>query len=228
MKIQSFCYKRAFGSAQLIVLVAAMLLTSAATSRATPLLPGNILFPAPAGPINGGTLFNVPQVVPFVSPTYTGTLTSEVFQNDPTNPFLGGLTFVYQISNTSSFPGEIDRLTVSSFSGFATDAIYVAGSASLAPTYIDRSSGPAGATVGFSFAQPPLGSGSIQPGQTSDLLVVYTDAKSAAFTLASTIDGSVAQVLSYAPTTNLIPEPSTFVLAGLATIGLVAFGRRRR
>jgi hypothetical protein len=226
MKIQFCIARRAMRSVFLLVLSAAVLFISAANSLATPLLPGNILFPAPAGPINGGTLFNLPQVVPFVSPTYTGTLTSEVFTGDPTNP-LGGLTFVYQISNTSSFPGEIDRLTVSSFSGFLTDAVYVAGSASLAPTYIDRSSG-AGATVGFSFAQPPLGFGSIQPGQTSDLLIVYTDAKGAAVTLASTIDGSVAQVLSYAPTSNFIPEPSTFVLAGLAAVGLLASARRRR
>ena len=91
----------------------------------------------------------------------------------------------------------------------------------LAPTFIDRSLD--GSTVGFSFLNPPIGAGALQPGQTSDLLVVYTAAPLFTPTLANIIDSNVARVASFAP----IPEPSTFVLAGLAALGLAAFVRRR-
>src|SRR6185369_2449678 len=112
---------------------------------------------------------------------------------------VGGLTFVYQVANTSPFPGEIDRLTVNSFAGFSADSVYVPGTGNLAPAYIDRSSTLQGSTIGFSFAQIPVGFGVIMPGQNSDLLIVYTNATDAAVTLASVINGSVTQVLSYAP-----------------------------
>jgi hypothetical protein len=210
------------------VLAGAVLMASVATTSATPLSPGGILFPAPAGPLHGGVLFNAPLVnIPFAAGTFTGTLTSEVYANDPTNPYVGGLTFVYQIANTTPVPGQIERLTVNGYGGFATNADYVMGTGTLAPAYIDRSSDVPGATVGFSFAQIPVGSGVIQPGQNSDLLIVYTNATNAAITLASVIDGSVTQVNSYAPHIN-IPEPSSLVLAGFIGIGFAAFARRSR
>ena len=147
---------------------AAALFTSVATTFATSLSPGGILFPAPAGPLNGGVLFNAPLVnIPFVSGTFTGTLTSEVFTNDPSNPYAGGLTFVYQIANTTPFPGQIERLTVNGYGGFLTNADYVSGTGTVAPAYIDRSSDLPGATVGFSFAQGPSALGPFSPGRTA-------------------------------------------------------------
>ena len=199
-------------------LLALAILTHATLSIASPLPAGTTLFPAPTGPLNGGTLAAPVLVQNFVSPTYTGTLTSEVFTGDGTNP-LGGLTFVYIIQNTSPFPGEIDRLTVNSYSGYKVNAVYVP-SPNVPPLFIDRSVGT-GDTIGFSFVKPPLGTGSIQPGQSSDVLIAYTDANMYAGTLASVIDGSVAQVPSYAPMA-LIPEPSTLVLTCFAAISWVA------
>jgi hypothetical protein len=207
-----------------VMVFAAITLTLVSSSSATPLVPGGILYPAPLGASNLGSLIAT-NVVPFTSPTYTGILTSEVFQGDATNP-LGGLTFVYQIQNTSPFPGEINRLTVNSFAGFATNAVYSNASGVLAPGYIDRSIGT-GETIGFSFAEIPLGFGSLQPTDTSDLLIVYTNASSFAATLASVIDGSVAQVPSFAPT-SVIPEPGTMLLATLGGLGLFVLGKRRQ
>jgi hypothetical protein len=227
MKIQRCTAYQALRRALVASLSAAAILTSVATTFATPLSPGGILFPAPAGIPIGGVLFNAPLVnIPFASATFTGTLTSEVFASDPTNP-LGGLTFVYQIANTTLTPGQIERLTVNGYGGFLTNADYVTGTGTLAPAYIDRSSDIPGATVGFSFAPIPVGFGSIQPGQNSDLLIVYTNATNAAVTQASVIDGSVTQVSSYAPHISA-PEPSTLLLAGVAALGLVAFARRFR
>jgi PEP-CTERM motif len=221
------CRHRFLRCALVSIVALTFVLTHAAWSTATLLPAGTTLFPAPLGPAPGGPLA-APVLGPlaFTSATFTGTLTSYVFA-DPGNPIApGDLTFVYQITNTTPVPGEIDRLTVTSFAGVTANADYSNASGVLAPAYIDRSIGT-GATVGFSFAGVPIGPGSLQPGQTSDLLVVYTDAKNYAVTNASVIDGSVTTVHSYAPATN-IPEPSTLLLGGLAAIGLVVYSRRRK
>ncbi len=197
----------------------------AATAVAAPLAPSGILFPVPNGPAPSGIIVAGPLVSNVAPATFTGRLTSEVLSGDPTNP-LGGLTFLYQIENTSPFPGEIERLTVNSFAGFATDVVYTtSGSGVLQPTYADRSTGT-GDTVGFSFVRPPIGPGTLQPGETSYWLVVYTNAQRFAPTLASVIDGSVAQAPSYAPTT-VIPEPASVMLALIGGIGLVLAWRKR-
>jgi len=199
----------------------------AATAVAAPLAPSGILFPVPAGLVPGGVVVGAP-IVSNVSPaTFHGRLTSEVLAGDPTNP-LGGLTFVYLIENTSPFPGEIERLTVNSFGGFATDVVYagLGGPGILPPTYSDRSVGT-GDTVGFSFVRAPIGPGTLQPGDSSFLLVVYTNAEKFAPTLASVIDGSVAQAPSYAPTT-VIPEPASVMLAVIGGLSLVMCWRRRQ
>ena len=209
-----------------LLLAATVVLMSAAPSLALPLAPGSTLFPAPAGPPPGGApaLGGGPLVAPFVTATFTGTLTSTVLTGDPTNPFPGGLTFTYLLSDSPASPGAIDRLTVASFVGFATNADFVPGGG-LPPTFIDRSLDSS--TVGFSFLNPPVGPGALLPGTTSALLVVYTDSLAFAATLANIIDSNVARVASFAPVT-VIPEPSTFILAGLAALGLAVFARRRR
>jgi hypothetical protein len=195
------------------------------TLHAAPLAPSGILFPVPAGPVPGGVVVAGPLVVNVAPATFQGTLTSEVLAGDPTNP-LGGLTFLYSVANTSPFPGQIERLTVSSFVNFATDVDFaLAGGPVVTPTYADRSA--FGDTIGFSFVTAPVGLGVIQPGQSSALLVVYTNAQQFQPTLASLIDGSVAQAASFAPV-KVIPEPSTIILASLGGLGLLALRRRSR
>jgi len=212
----------------LFIIAASSVLFSATSLQATLLPAGGILYPAPAGPLPGGIPVDGPAHSPFATASFNGTLTSTVLTNDPTNPFgLNALTFTYQLQNAVASPGEIDRVTVSSFAGFLTDADYVLGTGVLAPTYIDRSAPPAGDTVGFQFSNFPLGPGTLQPGQTSDLLVVYTNSQQVQLTLANVIDNNVTRIASFAPIT-VIPEPSTLILAGLAAIGLVGFARRRR
>jgi hypothetical protein len=93
------------------------------------------------------------------------------------------------------------------------------------PTLINRSADSS--TVGFSFIQPPVGPGALQPGQASDLLVVYTNAQTFTPTLANVIDSNIARVASFAPQ-MVIPEPSTFVLGSLAALGLGLLAQRQR
>jgi hypothetical protein len=216
-----------FGS---IIIAGCGVLLSAASLQAALIAPGTLLFPAPAVPLPGGNIIGggVPQL--FNSATFSGTLTSTVLANDPTNPFgLNGLTFTYLLQNVPGSPGEIDRLTIASFANFLADAGQVPVAGNVAPAYIDRSLLGNGATLGFSFAQVPLGFGTLQPGQTSDLLVVHTNASSFAASTANVIDGSVEQVPTMAPIMGLptVPEPSSIILAVLAGTGLLVFSRRR-
>jgi hypothetical protein len=213
--------RRLFYRGLLLCVAAALIFTLATSSTAgpLPLAPGQALFPAPNGPPPGGGILAQLVNVPFATSSYNGTLTSTVLVGDPSNP-LGGLTFTYLLQNNVGSPGEIDRLTVSPFNGFATTVEYVAGGGQ-APTYIDRSVDSS--TVGFSFLQPPVGPGALLPAQTSDLLVIYTNAPTFIPTLANVIDSNVARVASFAPA----PEPSTFVLCSLAALGLGLLARRR-
>jgi hypothetical protein len=186
---------------------------------------GGTLFPAPgeADPTGGAVIFTT-GTLPFVAPTFTGTLESAVISGDPSNPF-GGLTFAYLLSNGAGSPNDIGRLTVVDFTGWMTDASWQTGSAlaplppggGFAPALIDRSTPD---VVGFSFLGV-LGLTTLKPGATSTWMVVQTNAPAWVPTMASVIDGSVIMVPSVGPA---IPEPATLTLLGLGTCILL---RRR-
>jgi hypothetical protein len=129
------------------------------------------------------------------------------------------LTFVYQLINNAGSPDAIDRLTVSSFTGFQTDVSFLPVPGQTAPSTASRSVN--GAVVGFEFNQPgfPLTG-------VADPVVIQTNAINFAPSLASIIDGSATSVASLAPIA-IIPEPATLsLLAGALT--LLASRRRQR
>jgi len=174
--------------------------------------------------------------VHFVSPTFEGYLTSAVYANDSTNPFGPGfLTFTYQLQSVISSAHDIHRLSISSFNGFQVDASYTPSAGVIPPSTVDRSLGLAD-VVGFNFPTPLIGItpppgfawfGPLVPGGTSALMVIHTDAVDYQRTFVSVIDGSTANVASFAPLKQ-IPEPSTLTLAALGTIGLAVAVRRRK
>jgi len=163
---------------------------------------------------------------------FSGTLTTTVIRDDPSNPFAGigdpnpanhGLTFVFQLHNDATSATSIGRMTNIDYSGFLTDVSYQIPAAGLPPTSTDRS-GFAGATVGWDFTGVPLGLGKLAPGQTSALLVIQTNAPGFTDVQANVIDGSVLQALSSGPVPSPnVPEPTA--LAALAAAGLIL--RRR-
>ena len=197
----------------------ACVLLSAVAVQASPLAIGQTQFPAIGEPDPTGGVAACPTIsFPYATATFSGTLTTSVLIGDPSNPFPGGLTFTYILHNDATSSNTNARLTTRDWTGFATDASYQIPLSGIAPAYYDRITAD---VVGFSFAAPPLGAGSIGPGASSDLLVVQTNATQCVPAIANVIDGAVATVNTWGPA----PEPAS--LAFLALGGLALIRRRR-
>jgi hypothetical protein len=144
---------------------------------------------------------------------------------DADNVFCSGcLDFLIQVTNNSSeSSGEnLEHVTFGSFAGFLTDVgIFVGAQKGVDPTSIDRTSG-LGTVVTFDFS----GSGNIKPGETSDYLVVQTNATSFAPGSISIQDDTSVNVPGFAPA----PEPMSLSLlgGGLALFGFAGLRRRAR
>ncbi len=203
----------------------------------TPTAPGDTVFPGlvPPGTDPGTLLASLS--APFTSTlgTTSGTLVSAVFEEAS-----GTLDFYYQVTNNTTAAScgtvgkpacdPISRETDTTFTGFTTSlgfrvdgstlpiGIFVDGT--VVPVTADRNS--VGDVVGFSF-QPP-DAAKIQPGQTSNILVISTDATNFTSGNASVIDGGVTTVASFEPA-PAIPEPGSFFLLGGALVTLLGVRR---
>jgi len=208
-----------------------------------PAAPGDTVFPGlVAAGTDPGTLL-ASLSAPFVSTlgTTAGTLVSAVFEESG-----GTLDFYYQVTNNLTAPNcgsagqsacdPISRETDTSFTGFTTAlGFWVDGSTlpggifsdgTVAPVTGDRNS--VGNVVGFSFNPPDPSK--IQPGQTSNVLVISTDATHFKPGNASVIDGGVTTVAAFEPAVgpSKIPEPASIVLLGGGLLALGGFRRLRR
>lgn len=212
---------------RLAACVALAVLASVATqAHGAALVPGSVLIPGAAEPDpTGGAVVATTGAVPFSVPgSFTGKLTTTVISGDPSNA-LGGLTFTYLITNDAASANSIGRLTVGEFLGFATDGSYQVPAGGVAPASIDRN--VSGDVVGFNFVPTPVDplTGFLAPGASSALLVVQTDAKAYAPSLANLIDGGVTSVSSLGPA---VPEPSTIALVVGSLVSLGVYRLRRR
>jgi hypothetical protein len=198
--------------------VAAAMVASAAL--ATPVPPGGSVTAPPGQAVSFGSPLTPPLNSPFVAATYTGTLVSTVYINDPQNPNGPGfLTFHYTLTNNAGSANALGRLSVNGYAGFLTDMTWQAPG-NMAPIVEDRGGG-AGDDVGFNFAGFLPGYSALLPGMTSMELIVHTNATQAGLNVASVIDGFTATVPTYSP----VPTPGAGALLGA---GLLAANRRRR
>ena len=185
------------------------------SAQAVSLVPASsIALPSEAEPVGASLVTS--SVLNFSSLTFSGTLTSKVWSGDTSNPF-GGLTFTYQISNDAVSADPIDRLTLSSYAGFQTDASYFG--AGIVPTSAVRN--PAGNQVTFDFAGQFQGT--LVAGSTSPLLILQTDSAAFQVSNAAVINSSSVNVATFAPLA--VPEPTAAVIF---VAGAIIFGLRRK
>jgi MYXO-CTERM domain-containing protein len=206
------------------MIVAGLVLSAGGVAHGAMLPPGTsfetTLGAAPGGPaISAGATLVASRTSPFASGTYTGNLVVQVFQND-TNNTLGGLTFVYTLTNDPSPVNDaINRLTITGWQGWLIDASYVTAAVGTVPFDIDRSNN--GNVVGVDFQQNS-NTVPLFPGNTGRPIVLRTNAPAVRDVIANVIDGSVTSVTTIGPN---IPTPGAAALLGL---GGLAVARRRR
>jgi len=214
----------------LVVATAAFVAFAFASRARAALLPnGGQQFPIStvAAP-SGGTVVADTGAAPFAAQTFSGTVQTQVIRGDANNTLAGNtaqlLTFVYRITNNSTSPNSIERATIDSFAGFATDVGFVPGPG-VDPADADR--GANGDIIGFDFRNFPTTTGNvIGPGQTSDLLVIRTNSTTFQPSSLSLIDGSTGTAPSFAPA-SVIPEPAGVSLLLCAVAGLLVRRRNR-
>jgi len=193
-------------------------LSMASLASATVLTPGSAGAPDPFSNA-GWTLLATTGSQALSSGTFTANATSWVY-SDSANSFCAGcLDFVYLVTRTGG-DDPIERITASSFAGYSVDAGVVTSSPGFTPLSVDRSAN--GAVIGFNYQNAANLTGT----QSTQLLVIQTNARAFTAGLLSVQDGQAANGVGFQPAAAT-PEPVSMSLlgGGLALIGL---GRWRR
>jgi hypothetical protein len=164
----------------------------------------------------GSTLLGDTGLQTLSTATFTGTIEEWVWR-DPTRS--NELTFTITVSNDATSKDSISRVTASDFSGFKLDVGDPGGTGGVnAPAAITRNA--AGDDVGFLF-----GLAGLDPGLTSALLTIETNAFDFKAGRLAVIDSIAVNAVGFAPS---VPEPSTWAMMLLGFTGLGYAGFRSR
>ncbi|MEY2429380.1 MAG: hypothetical protein QOJ40_2265 [Verrucomicrobiota bacterium] len=185
---------------------------AAATTQATVIAPtGSVnpvtgeVDPSLTGTLQGSLSVN------FSFGNQIGTLLSQVYSGSAANPFVGGLTFVYTVTEAgpNTALGHIATLGLNGFfAPLLVDVAFVAPTTGVIPITADWNPD----TINFHFSAP-----NIMAGQSSDRLVVNTSSHVFGQARANVIDGDIAPTFDLAP----VPEPTTMIAGALL---LLPFG----
>jgi hypothetical protein len=193
------------------------MIAAAPAAQANVLAPGASGSPDPLSLGVGSTLVADTGSLSFTNSAFSGMIDEWVYE-DTANPFgSGDLTWVIQVANDPSSSDAIARVTAGNFSTFMTDVGDNGGVN--APSLVDRDT--PGHTIGFSWAP----TGGLLAGETSDLLMIATNATRFATGSLAVIDSETSDLTGYAP--SAVPEPATWALMLLGFAGLGVAGYRR-
>lgn len=200
--------------------------------QAVPLIPGSTVFPDNQAIVVGGgagqfTIVGATQNLAVASNPagFTGTFTQTVFRNNTS----GQLTFAYAFANAANSLSSVDDVGIVGFRGFTTDVGYLGASSGAIPFTANRSLGivDGGNVIGFHWENTPVGNGRIDPGQTSRVFIVNTNAVTFTTGTAVVQNGVNAELANVYIPLAIAPEPGSLVLAaiGLPFAGALC-GRR--
>lgn len=176
------------------------------TTNLTPANPGDVPIGLPIASITGsfaGAITGNP----------SGSYIAQVFHNSN-----GFLDFVYQFSNTGA-SDFVDSVTMANFAGFMTD-VFVQGAGN--SPVLAESHGIDPNVIKFLFSNAV--NNDVQPGQSSNLLVIATDATAFTGGVFTLQDGDTASVRAFQPE---VPEPNSILLFGTGLSACAAILRRR-
>jgi hypothetical protein len=169
---------------------------------------------------SGSTLVANTGSLPFSNSAFSGTIDEWVYE-DTANTFgSGDLTWIIQVASSANSSDAIARVTAGNFATFMTDVGDNGGAN--APSLVDRDT--PGHTIGFSWAA----TGGLLAGQTSDLLMIDTNASRFTTGTLAVIDSQTSDLSAYEP--SAVPEPPTWamMLLGFAGLGVAGYRGSRK